>query len=270
MTTFMDASNQGWGAHLGYCHIAVTWFARTETSTSIAWSWRRFLWLDKTGLSCCQAPGFDCDWPYHGILPRQQAGGGDMFPFLASSDSTPIFLITQPQHSVKGQTQNWLTQCDRRRVVLAGSPSEHGWSLHPAVPISGIQPVGNPNSRYSSPVCVSDSRGQSTGSGFTCFKHGNWNRSTSHVSSSLAREGLECCCTSVLSFGAKNQKPTHVNDSWYIPTIPTGKHQFSRPTPNCPIRALRYFFHFMRENPGLRKANAGYLSLLRIITTVRN
>ena len=60
-----------------------------------------------------------------------------MFPFLASSDSIPIFLITQPQQSVMGQTQKWLTQCDRRRVVLAGSSSEHGWSLHPAVPISG-------------------------------------------------------------------------------------------------------------------------------------
>ena len=43
-------------------------------------------------------------------------------------------------------------------------------------------------------------------------------------------------------FMRKNQKPNQVNDPWYIPAIPTGKPEFG--TPNCPVRALRYYHRY--------------------------
>ena len=52
-------------------------------------------------------------------------------------------------------------------------------------------------------------------------------------------------------FMRKNQKPNQVNDSWYIPAIPTGKPEFG--APNCPVRALRYYHRYLTEHPELRK-----------------
>ena len=52
-------------------------------------------------------------------------------------------------------------------------------------------------------------------------------------------------------FMHKNQKPNQVNDPWYIPAVPTGKLQFG--TPNCPVRALRYYHKYLTEHPELRK-----------------
>ena len=43
----------------------------------------------------------------------------------------------------------------------------------------------------------------------------------------------------------ENHKPTQSNDPWYIPAIPTEKEEFD--APYCPFRALRYFFHHMKE-----------------------
>ena len=52
-------------------------------------------------------------------------------------------------------------------------------------------------------------------------------------------------------FMRKNQKLNQVNDSWYIPAVPTGKSEFS--TPNCPVRALRYYHRYLTEHSELRK-----------------
>ena len=52
-------------------------------------------------------------------------------------------------------------------------------------------------------------------------------------------------------FMRKNQKPNQVNDPWYIPAVPTGKSGFG--TPNCPVRALRYFHRYLTEHPEVRK-----------------
>ena len=52
-------------------------------------------------------------------------------------------------------------------------------------------------------------------------------------------------------FMRKNQKPNQVNDPWYIPAIPTGKPEFG--TPNCPVRALRYYHRYLTKHPELRK-----------------
>ena len=52
-------------------------------------------------------------------------------------------------------------------------------------------------------------------------------------------------------FMRKNQKPNQVNDAWYIPAVPTGKSEFG--TPNCPVRALRYYHRYLTEHPELRK-----------------
>ena len=49
----------------------------------------------------------------------------------------------------------------------------------------------------------------------------------------------------------KNQRPHQVNDTWYIPAVPTGKPDFGGP--NCPVRALRYYHRYMTEHPELRK-----------------
>ena len=49
----------------------------------------------------------------------------------------------------------------------------------------------------------------------------------------------------------KNQKPNQVNDPWYIPAVPTGKSEFG--TPNCPVRALRYYHRYLTEHPELMK-----------------
>ena len=49
----------------------------------------------------------------------------------------------------------------------------------------------------------------------------------------------------------KNLRPNQINDSWYIPAIPTGKSDFG--APNCPVRALRYYHRYMTEHPELRK-----------------
>ena len=49
-------------------------------------------------------------------------------------------------------------------------------------------------------------------------------------------------------FMCKNQRPTQVNDPWYIQAVPTGKSDFD--APNCPVRALRYYH---RYHPELRK-----------------
>ena len=51
-------------------------------------------------------------------------------------------------------------------------------------------------------------------------------------------------------FLCKNQKPTQINDPCYIPEIPSGKDEFG--APNCPNRALRYYFRFVKENLKLR------------------
>ena len=52
-------------------------------------------------------------------------------------------------------------------------------------------------------------------------------------------------------FMRKNQKPNQVNDPWYIPAVPTGKSGFG--TPNCPVRALRYYHRHLTKHPELRK-----------------
>ena len=52
-------------------------------------------------------------------------------------------------------------------------------------------------------------------------------------------------------FMRKNQKPSQVNDPWYIPAVPTGKSEFG--APNCPMRALRYYHRYLTEHPELRK-----------------
>ena len=49
----------------------------------------------------------------------------------------------------------------------------------------------------------------------------------------------------------KNQKPNQVNDTWYIPAVPTGKSEFG--APNCPVRALRYYHRHLTEHPELGK-----------------
>ena len=49
----------------------------------------------------------------------------------------------------------------------------------------------------------------------------------------------------------KNQKPSQVNDPWFIPAVPTGKSEFG--APNCPVRALRYYHRYLTEHPELRK-----------------
>ena len=49
-------------------------------------------------------------------------------------------------------------------------------------------------------------------------------------------------------FMRKNQKSNQVNDPWYIPAILT---EFG--TPNCPVRALRYYHRYLTEHPELRK-----------------
>ena len=50
---------------------------------------------------------------------------------------------------------------------------------------------------------------------------------------------------------SKNQKQSQVNDPWYIPAVPTGKSEFC--APNCPVRALRYYYRYLTEHPELRK-----------------
>ena len=52
-------------------------------------------------------------------------------------------------------------------------------------------------------------------------------------------------------FMCKNQKPNQVNDSWYIPAVPTGKSEFG--APNSPVKALRYYHRYLTEHPELRK-----------------
>ena len=52
-------------------------------------------------------------------------------------------------------------------------------------------------------------------------------------------------------FMRKNQKPSQVNDPWFIPAVPTGKSEFG--APNCPVRALRYYHRYLTEHPELRK-----------------
>ena len=52
-------------------------------------------------------------------------------------------------------------------------------------------------------------------------------------------------------FMRNNQKPNQVNDPWYIPAVPTGKSEFG--PPNCPVRALRYYYRYCMEHPELRK-----------------
>ena len=52
-------------------------------------------------------------------------------------------------------------------------------------------------------------------------------------------------------FMHKNQKQSQVNDPWYIPAVPTGKSGFG--TPNCPVRALRYYHRYLTEHPEVRK-----------------
>ena len=52
-------------------------------------------------------------------------------------------------------------------------------------------------------------------------------------------------------FMRKNQRPTQVNEPWYIPAVPTGKSDFG--APNCTVRALRYYHRYMTEHPESRK-----------------
>ena len=52
-------------------------------------------------------------------------------------------------------------------------------------------------------------------------------------------------------FMRKNQKPSQVFDPWFIPAVPTGKSEFG--TPNCPVRALRYYYRYLTVHPELRK-----------------
>ena len=49
----------------------------------------------------------------------------------------------------------------------------------------------------------------------------------------------------------KNQKPSQMNDPWFIPVVPTGKSEFG--APNCPVRALCYYHRYLTEHPELRK-----------------
>ena len=53
-------------------------------------------------------------------------------------------------------------------------------------------------------------------------------------------------------FMRKNQKPSQVNDPWFIPAVPTGKSEFG--TPNCPVRALHYYHRYLTEHPELSAA----------------
>ena len=49
----------------------------------------------------------------------------------------------------------------------------------------------------------------------------------------------------------KNKRPNQVNGPRYIPAVPTGKSDFG--TPNCLVRALRYYHRYMTKHPELRK-----------------
>ena len=49
----------------------------------------------------------------------------------------------------------------------------------------------------------------------------------------------------------KNQKPSQVNDPFYIPAVPTGKSEFG--ASNCPVRALCYYHRYLTEHPELRR-----------------
>ena len=52
-------------------------------------------------------------------------------------------------------------------------------------------------------------------------------------------------------FMRKNQRPNQVNDTLYIPAVPTGRPGVG--APNCPVRALKYYHRYMSEHPELRK-----------------
>ena len=61
-------------------------------------------------------------------------------------------------------------------------------------------------------------------------------------------------------FLRKNEKSTQTNDPWFILTINSGREQFG--LPNCPVRGLKYYFHYTVEHLELRKS--GHLLFIPI------
>ena len=125
-TIFMDASTQGWGAHMGIPRFQVFGPLQTASSTSIVWISRRWfggLCPTALGSNAPGPPGYDRYGQFDSSFIYQQARR-DPFPLLATFDSRTSPLarhVRGSEHYSPSTTYSKLPERDSRPLISSKS-----------------------------------------------------------------------------------------------------------------------------------------------------
>ena len=112
LTIFMDASNQGWGAHMGIPRFRVPGPSQTASSTSTVWSFCPAA----LGSFASGPPGSDRHGKFDSGFIYQQAGR-DSLPHLAALNCRSFPLVRVSEHNSPGKTHSRLSERDSRPPI---------------------------------------------------------------------------------------------------------------------------------------------------------
>ena len=134
---FTDASNEGWGAHLGD-HTAKGVWSDSESQLHINFLELKavLLALKKFEQQCWGPDHFDSHGQHNGCLIHQQGGGYEIRLTLCPPLET-AFLVQSQTDSSKGQAHSGKAECDSRQIVQEHS----GYSDRMVPPAGSLRPL---------------------------------------------------------------------------------------------------------------------------------
>ena len=113
---FMDASNQGWGAHMGIPRFRVPGPLQTASSISTVWSSKRFFCPAALGSFASGPPVSDRHGQFDSGFIYQQAGR-DSLPHLAVLNCRSFPLVRVSERNSPGKTHSRLSERDSRPPI---------------------------------------------------------------------------------------------------------------------------------------------------------
>ena len=113
-TIFTDASNQGWGAHIGNSKISGTWAPSDRKLQS------GYVCPAALGSFASGPPGYGRHGQFDSGFIRQQAGR-DSLPHLAAPNCRPLPLVRVSEHSSLGKTHSRLSERNSRPPISSES-----------------------------------------------------------------------------------------------------------------------------------------------------
>ena len=113
---FTDASNQGWGAHMGIPRFRVPGPLQTASSISTVWSSKRFFCPAALGSFASGPPVSDRHGQFDSGFIYQQAGR-DSLPHLAALNCRSFPLVRVSEHNSPGKTHSRLSERDSRPPI---------------------------------------------------------------------------------------------------------------------------------------------------------